>query len=360
MDFSKERLVVYTVITGGYDYLKEPEYIMDNCDYICFTDNPKLTSKVWDIRVVEPEESMVRTQRQLKILTHRILPEYTWSIYIDGNVRIIGDFRKYMEAELEDEEILCLKHPNRISIYEEAQECINLKKDNPEVILRQVAQYRKEGYPENSGLVVSNVLVRKHASPRVIELMELWWKQLQKYSFRDQLSFNYCCWKLGIKYAESELKPWRSPYWLNPGIHTDQLFKIETELIDHIQLDAFREYQLLENEKQIKELCNQLDYANAVINDQKRELNDTRTELGWKKQELEDARTELGWKKQELEDAMTELGWKKQELEDARTELGWKKQELEDSRQSLFKVTTELNEIYSSRVWKVYKKIKNK
>ena len=46
----KNKNVCYTVIVGQYDSLKEPQYISDNFDYICFTDQTNFKSNVWDIR----------------------------------------------------------------------------------------------------------------------------------------------------------------------------------------------------------------------------------------------------------------------------------------------------------------------
>ena len=49
----KHKKVVYTAITGYYDGLITPEYINKDWDYICFTDNPDLTSDFWQIRKME-------------------------------------------------------------------------------------------------------------------------------------------------------------------------------------------------------------------------------------------------------------------------------------------------------------------
>lgn len=44
-DVKNKKIVIYTAFTGNYDNLKEPEYIDENCDYVCFTDNPNIKSK---------------------------------------------------------------------------------------------------------------------------------------------------------------------------------------------------------------------------------------------------------------------------------------------------------------------------
>lgn len=212
-------------------------------------------------------------------------------------------------------------------MYEEAEECIRLGKDLPEVIEKQMERYRKEGYKADNGLVVTNVLVRKHTDKNVIKLMNLWWEEIERNSKRDQLSFNYACWKLGINYDVSELKCWRSPYWMNPGIHTKVIREVEEELINHIQYSAYKEYQLSEKQKYI----------------------------ALKEQELEEAHTLIGWKEQELKDAHTLIKWKEQELEDANTQITWKEQTLKDVYLLLEQKQQELNLILNSTSWKYTK-----
>ena len=73
-------------------------------------------------------------------------------------------------------------------------------KDNPNLVLKQVENYQKEGYPINNGLIVSGVILRRHNELDVIESMELWWEELKYNSKRDQLSFNYAAWKTGLKF----------------------------------------------------------------------------------------------------------------------------------------------------------------
>lgn len=320
MDIKEElskRIVVYTVIMGDYDYLREPEFVMDNCDYVCFTNNPKLRSERWKI-IYDSVENLdnTRWQRRHKVLAHKYLPDYEWSIYIDGNVKLIGDLRDYICKEARESTILCLKHPERDNIFDEAEECIKFNKDSKEKIEEQISRYKHTGYDGSNGLIVSNVLVRKHMDPTVIRLMEGWWNEIESGSRRDQLSFNYVCWKYDFKYDCSDLKPWKSDYWINPGIHTSDIAAVEKELVDHLQLE---------------------DYYRFRISDLEKNLNDKIEYIRIKEQELKDAKTYIGWKEQELKDAQTYIGWKEQELKDAQTYIEWKEQELEEAKKNKHK-----------------------
>lgn len=296
-EFEKSKLIIYTVIIGGYDTLKEPEFIDNNCDYICFTDNHKLTSNTWQIRLIKNTGlDNTRFQRMYKVLSHRFLSEYEYSIYIDGNVRIIGSFRDFIKKEWKGAPLLGLKHPSRDNIYDEAEACINFNKDDPEIIKNQIERYKNEGYKAINCLIASGILFRRHMDKQLIKVMEDWWEEIRNNSRRDQLSFCYVCWKNHFAYDVSELKCYRSQYWLNPGIHTNNIRDVEIELIDHIQLIDYHEYLLKDKDKLIAQKEQE---KNEAIDAKEREFADT---IALKEREFADT---IALKEQEFADALT-------------------------------------------------------
>ena len=197
----KNKKVIYTCITGGYDSIIEPKKITEDFDYICFTDDKTLTSDFWEIREL-PEEtkdlSSVKKQRYVKINAHKVLPEYELSIWVDGNVLIKENLNTLLEKYVNDKENISVfvpKHPKRNCIYSEANACLSMKKDTAENINSQIEKFEKEGFPKNYGLLQSNIMIRKHLNEDCIKLMEKWFSVLKDGSHRDQLSFNYACWK---------------------------------------------------------------------------------------------------------------------------------------------------------------------
>lgn len=201
---SKNKLVVYTCITGGYDTLREVKYLSPNVDYICFTDNAALKSKTWKILPLPAdllsEKSVIKRQRFIKILPHKYLSEYDSSLWVDSNIEIIGDlydfFKKY---DLNKKILYVNKHPSRDCIYREQLAVIRLKKDTFENTSEQINRYRDEGFPEHYGLAETNILLRKHNDKRCVSLMEAWANEIRQGSHRDQLSFNYCVWKCNLQ-----------------------------------------------------------------------------------------------------------------------------------------------------------------
>lgn len=192
----KNKKVVYTCITGGYDTLIEPRVISKGFDYICFTDDNTLKSKVWQIRPMPKETDGIiqkKKQRFVKINPHIVLADYDLSVWVDGNVRVIGDMNDLIKDN--DNSIAIPKHPIRDCIYTEMEACRKLGKDSMLIMQPQINRYKEEKFPEHYGMVQSNIIIRRHNSEDCKRIMDGWWRELDKGSHRDQLSFNYILWK---------------------------------------------------------------------------------------------------------------------------------------------------------------------
>jgi len=200
---SDTNMVVYTVITNNYETLRNPDVIDPRITYICFTDQPLWLAvttnndSVWQIKKI-PGSNLdpARKSRQVKILPHLFIGEHDcrYSVYIDGNINIIGDIFELLAANA-GYQYLGFRHPFRDCIYQELETCIDMRKDDPEIMGRQIGKYRKEGFPEHFGLFENNVLIRKHHDADVVKLMESWWREVNAHSRRDQLSLPYVIWR---------------------------------------------------------------------------------------------------------------------------------------------------------------------
>lgn len=191
-----EKIVVYTAIAGEYDDLKEPDFVCEDIDYVCFTNNKKIKSDIWEIEYIEEcIMSNIELARRLKILPHKLFPEYKTSIWVDGAFKIKKDIREYITKYGKAGPILCFPHSSRKCIYEEQAACINVGNSSVEDIIGQVSSYYSEGYPFYNGLYETGCIVRNHNDEMCIKIMNEWMEEIEKYSFRDQISFPYICWK---------------------------------------------------------------------------------------------------------------------------------------------------------------------
>lgn len=184
--------MIYSCITGHNDEPHEP--IADG-DYHIFLDRelPELNGwKQW-----QAVDMFLDNRRNARM--HKILMPDKDCIWVDGNIKI-----KIPENELwdmlGDNDIMVHKHEFRDCVYQEAAAILNYRLDSPDIIARQVERYKKDNYPEHNGLAETGILIRRNTD-KVKELNRMWWEEISRCSKRDQMSFDYCCWKLGIEYA---------------------------------------------------------------------------------------------------------------------------------------------------------------
>lgn len=198
-----KKICCYTCITGGYDSSKpicnQSKNSLDNVDFICFNDKKLKLQDGW-ISAPIPKclsgLSDVRKSRILKTQPYKFLKDYAVSLWIDGNIEIVGDILKFVKNyDLDKTSLFTRIHPTRNCIYAEAKACIDLKKDQKALIEAQMKRYQSERYPKKIGLAETNVMLRKHSDLKCQKVCDVWTLEIASGSFRDQLSFNYACWK---------------------------------------------------------------------------------------------------------------------------------------------------------------------
>ncbi|MCG3760577.1 DUF616 domain-containing protein [Vibrio cincinnatiensis] len=206
-EVKKNRIVVYTALFGGYDNLIELTIDDADVDFVCFTENPELKSNSWNIVYVDkPFDDPVLCNRYYKMHPHLFFKDYDRSVYIDGNVRILNSMYDLVQFNLAYD-IIFAKHEHRNCLYDEAQVCIS-KKNTPEKLVdKQMSFYRNDGFPKDFGLGEMNIIIRKHHSNEIIELMDQWWEQFMLWAKRDQLSFFYLIWKNNINFNYLHVNP---------------------------------------------------------------------------------------------------------------------------------------------------------
>lgn len=194
--------VIYTAICGGKDTLAGPVDPIPSVDYLCFTDDVNIShSKPWEIRLLKSSnDDPTRVAKKPKILPHRFLVDYDWSLWIDGNIVIAGDLTAFIADNLNVSSFCVARQFQREFYYDEFSACELLQKDDPEILRQQKHQYEKEGMPADRTVLSCSILLRKHHDKDVVTVSELWWNEISKWSRRDQLSLPYILWKHPINY----------------------------------------------------------------------------------------------------------------------------------------------------------------
>jgi hypothetical protein len=122
-----------------------------------------------------------------------------YTIYLDGNIELLHTPELVIKDLLQEHDMALFPHPQRKCVYHEARKCIRRKKGNPVLIEQQMGHYYLGGFPANFGLTACWVIVRRN-TPEVQHFGEAWWKEYLRFSCRDQLSFDFVRWQLGMKY----------------------------------------------------------------------------------------------------------------------------------------------------------------
>ncbi|HEU0199643.1 MAG TPA: glycosyltransferase domain-containing protein [Burkholderiaceae bacterium] len=189
-------LVVYTAVAAGYDVLQPVGHSVAGVDYVCFTEPNIVPPPGWMHRPLPRMDLPPQSQnRYAKFHPHLLFPEYEASVYVDGNIEIVGDLQVLAERALARAQIAFYDHPVRTDPYAEAIECAKVGFDWSGSIRHQVRRYRTEGFAGDAGLFEANVIVRRHNETPVVRAMERWWQEWEHGVKRDQLSLMYVLWK---------------------------------------------------------------------------------------------------------------------------------------------------------------------
>tara|TARA_R110001583_G_scaffold70265_4_gene198907 strand:+ start:375 stop:1145 length:771 start_codon:yes stop_codon:yes gene_type:complete len=195
------KIAIYTAIFGEKDVVREPlKYIKnENIDYFLISDDRGIESKCYKIIYKKPiYDDITKNARYYKIIGLELFKNYDFVIWHDGNIQINDEeIPNFVHFALKSNYAF-YKHPTRNCIYDEAIKCIELEKDFPFILLKQVLKYFRSGITNNIGLYATGLYVKNNQFNNV-DFMEQWWTETKHYSRRDQISLPYCLKKNQIK-----------------------------------------------------------------------------------------------------------------------------------------------------------------
>lgn len=207
-DYSNKKIAIYTAIFGGYDKLQEPLYINPMCDYYVFTDQDVDSESVWKKIPISsiPNYSHLDSyhlSKIVKILPHLFFQKYDYSIWVDGTTLILADLMAFIDKmDYESKYIAMFDNPVHDSIYTEANFLIYYNRVSEKDIKKQVDYYRSCGYPDHNGMFECTIIVRKHTDESCKKIMEDWWKQINQFTMRDQISFPFVLWRNNLNFSD--------------------------------------------------------------------------------------------------------------------------------------------------------------
>lgn len=210
------RGVVYTAIYGKYDTLKEPLFINDNLDYYVFTDQNVPKESVWkkfDISCFSELKNLnsYHLSKYIKLFPYKFFSKYDFSIWVDGNIQLIADTYP-LAIMAEGSAMATYEHPSRNCIFTERNFILYYNRAPKSKLDRQIDDYVKSGFPKHFGIREFSIIYRNHQNDECKEIMEEWWRHINAYTMRDQLSLPFVLWSRGknIDYVKSLGGNWRN------------------------------------------------------------------------------------------------------------------------------------------------------
>lgn len=213
-------IAIYTVITGDYDELNQPQVVVPGADCFLFTNNQNLIRKcdsegcigVWKVMLLN-EDSVnnngvatnretynILLSRKVKMLPHLYLDhKYDMSIYLDADMLITGDLTELTNWLTVDTTMAAFRHSYCHSVREEIDDLIRRGVVEKDMAENQWLRYVEWGFKDNLGITENGILIRRHNDPQVIRLMQLWWQEFQNGCLRDQISLMPCLYRLGFE-----------------------------------------------------------------------------------------------------------------------------------------------------------------
>ncbi len=182
-------IVVYTVVLGGWDYLRPPVAIEPGVRYLAFVDQPMPPCPPWEFQpAFTPYGTHSRNSRLPKILPHLHF-DAEYSVYHDANFALKVP-ASYLTAYLANgRDIALFEHPCRIHIEQEAKTILDRPAEFPNVdpgeIRRQITRWKHMGAP--LGLWAGGLIVRRH-NEAVASFNRTWWQEFMAGCSRDQFS----------------------------------------------------------------------------------------------------------------------------------------------------------------------------
>ena len=199
------KIIIYTVITGNYDSIKQPLVVEEGVEYILFTNNREIREAgVWKVVQIPSEEWTGRTAREnnillsrkVKMLPHKYLPEGAeWSLYIDADMVIKRPLTELLNNLHSKTLFAAFRHSYCKSVQDEIADLLAKNMVQPEQVKEQWQKYKEWGFRDDLGISENGLLIRKHNNQYIQSLMQLWWSEYQQGCLRDQVSLMPCMYR---------------------------------------------------------------------------------------------------------------------------------------------------------------------
>jgi len=192
------KYAIFTAVIGNYDEIRQPEVVDDRFDYILWTDSDELYKKgkigVWEVRKIYYADNLFKLSRYVK--TSQMSPQnwYKFTVWIDANIQIADSYiyERSIQLYKKGAFVSALNHTQSRNVYDEMVRVLVFGFEREKTVLKWADFLRKkENLYYNYMPINETGILYRRTSKRTNLLNQIWWSCIDKYSRRDQLSFNY-------------------------------------------------------------------------------------------------------------------------------------------------------------------------
>lgn len=201
LNLDHNKICIYTSLFGNYDDLPLVQTdIPTGIDLIAFTDQQRLDVDSRWKQIICPANSTSDnlSAKEYKILPHKYLKEYSYSLFVDANTVFTGNIEQLILMLLDSGKFTMWRHPLRTDLLKEGCAILGWRKAKPQPIIDQIKAYVSAGIPNNTGLCEGSFIWRQHSDNCITDFMEEWWRHIEMYSHRDQLSLCFLMWQKNL------------------------------------------------------------------------------------------------------------------------------------------------------------------
>jgi len=194
-------IVAFTSVLGETDPLRRPTLVGPGVRYLCFCDRPLPPAPPYE-QVIYPvgAEGPALASRALKIrMDHPLLLDADVVLWHDAAFQLHTDPAKVTRTFLGATDMVAFRHPHRDRIADEATQIAKLGYAPADVLAAQVATYDAEGFTQTA--ITSTGYSLRRRTPAVEAFNAQWWAEVERWTYRDQMSVDYAIWKTGLQVA---------------------------------------------------------------------------------------------------------------------------------------------------------------
>ena len=186
----QSRVLFVTCITGEYDKLIDPQYIYEDADYFCFTDQKQINSSVWKpLWIPFVDVNSVLTARFVKWRMLEFFSSYDCVVWQDANIIQTKDISKLISTFVNKKiDLMLFKHPFRENVTQELYACASQDKLTSDDVSSFEEKYLHKF--DSNNLVETGLLILNPKSKKLKDIMTQTFYNMSESSIcRDQLFF---------------------------------------------------------------------------------------------------------------------------------------------------------------------------